>query len=155
MDQRLLFNPIQQLKREIMKEVIGIENLKNEFRKAKLICGDLRGLKNRFALSAELGVSSLQTFYHSVGGNGKIRMELTADCYSTSSDRCIYEYTMSGLVEEIKDETESFEVHLICLEWNKQRSDAKRREVSQFIYKPVSPLPPAPGSNSEKLNDKL
>jgi hypothetical protein len=117
-----------------MNKVIGLENLKDEFRKAKLKCGDLRGLKNAFALSTKFNVPGLQTFFYKMGGNGGERMELTADCYGLNDQGNVYAYTMKGLINDIKNETGDFEVHLICLVWNKSRNDAKRKEISEFIY---------------------
>jgi hypothetical protein len=115
--------------------VTGLNALKDKFRLAKLKCGDLRGLKNRFSLSEKLGVATLQTYFYSTGGNGDTRAELTADCYSVESDRCIHEYTMGGLIEEMKGETELYEVHLICLMWDKERTDAERKDIDTFLYK--------------------
>ncbi len=114
--------------------VIGIEELKNRFRRAKLKCGDLRGLKNAFALSTKLGVPAIGTYLYKSGLNGEKRAELTADCYSQTSDRSIHAYTMGGLVEDIKDETEVYEITLVCLLWNKQRCDAERKDIDSFTY---------------------
>ncbi len=118
-----------------METVIGIENLKNQFRKAKLMCGDLRGLKNSFSLSEKLGVPALQTWFFKSGGNGEERMELTADCYMVNGTISIHAYTMKGLIEDMKNETELYEVYLVCLKWNKHRTDADRRTVLEFLYK--------------------
>jgi hypothetical protein len=118
-----------------MSVVIGIEALKDKFRAAKLKCGDLRGLKNKFELSEKLGIPALQTYYYASGGNGGERAELTADCYSEESDRTIHAYTMKGLVEDIRAESETYEVNLICLMWNKQRTDANRKTIDTFLYK--------------------
>lgn len=118
-----------------MRTVIGLENLKNEFRKAKLSCGDLRGLKNRFSLSEKLGINSFQTYYYSVGGNGGERMELTADCYGLNKQGDIYAYTMKDLIDDIKEEIGEFEINLVCLKWNKQRTDADRKTIETFLYK--------------------
>lgn len=118
-----------------METIIGIEKLKDEFRKAKLKCGDLRGLKNAFRLSEKFNVPALQTFYYKSGGNGEKRMELVADCYSLESSLSIHAYTMKELIQEIKNETEEYEVNLTCLEWNKYRNDAERKTISLFKYK--------------------
>jgi len=114
--------------------VIGIPALKDKYRQAKLMCGDLRGLKNRFSLSEKLNVPALQTYYFSCGGHGDTRAELVADCYGDEGG-LIYEYTMSGLVEALKGDSESYEINLICLTWNKARSDAERKTVMTFKYK--------------------
>lgn len=122
------------MEEQTLPKIIGIEALKDEFRKAKLKCGDMRGLKNSFELSEKFGIPALQTFFYKMGGNGGQRMELTADCYSIESSLSIYAYTMTQLVEEIKNETEAYEVNLICLVWNKKRTDADRKTISTFIY---------------------
>lgn len=118
-----------------METIIGINALKDEFRKGKLRCGDLRGLRNRFELSAKFGVAALQTYFYSNVGSGNERMELTADCYALDGQCDVHAYTMSGLVDDIKTEPGLFEVHLICLKWNKYRTDADRKEISIFLYK--------------------
>lgn len=120
-----------------MSRIVGIENLKDQFRKAKLMCGDFRGLKNRFALSEKFNIPGLQTYFYSVGGGNQEgqRMELVADCYQQGeSDRAIYAYTMNGLVEDMRDEEGVWDVNLICLTWNKERTDAKRKDVLIFEY---------------------
>ena len=118
-----------------MSTIIGIANLKDAFRKAKLQCGDLRGMKNSFALSAKFNIPALQTYFFRMGGNGDERMELTADCYGQNGQGDIFAYTMGGLVKDIKDEKGEFEVNLICLKWNKARNDADRKTISTFLYK--------------------
>ena len=118
-----------------METVIGIENLKDKFRLAKLKCGDLRGLKNSFALTEKFGLPALQTFYFKAGGNGDERMELVADCYGNEKQGDIYAYNMGDLVNDIKKEIGEFEVHLTCLKWNKERTDADRKDVLVFNYK--------------------
>lgn len=115
--------------------VIGLDNLKDEFRIAKLKCGDLRGLKNAFELSRKFNIPQLQTYFFKSGGSGSERMELVADCYAENSDRLIFAYTMGDLIEQMKDETESYDVHLICQAWDKSRNNANRKEVSNFSYR--------------------
>lgn len=116
-----------------METITGIKNLKDQFRKAKLMCGDLRGLKNRFALSEKFNIAALHTYFYSARKIDE-RIELTADCYGLDGQGNVYAYTMQGLVEDMKDMSGSFEVHLIALEWNKKRTDANRKEVLQFNY---------------------
>lgn len=118
-----------------MNQVTGIENLKDQFRKAKLICGDFRGLKNRWSLSEKFGIPMLQTLFYSVGGGNfeGVRMELTADCYH-ESEISRHAFTMKGLVEEMKDADGVWDVRLICLVWNKHRTDADRKEILLFEY---------------------
>lgn len=120
-----------------MKTVIGLNNLKDKFREAKLRCGDMRGFKsgNRFELTIKFNLPALQTFFFISGGNGDERMELTADCYEEGGSREIHAYTMGGLIEDMKGETCTYDVQLICLVWNKERNDAKRKTVLQFYYK--------------------
>lgn len=120
-----------------MRTVTGIANIKDEFRKGKLICGDLRGLKNKFELTRKFGLPQLQTFFHASGGNGGERMELIAELYEEGNSdiySTIYAFTMSDLVDQIKDETGKYEAHLVCLIWNKERTESKRRNISEFIY---------------------
>lgn len=116
-----------------MEKVIGIENLKDQFRRAKIMCGDLRGLKNRFELSEKFGIDPMQTYFYATASSEE-RAELTADCYGNDGQGNIHDYTMSGLVEQMKNETGEFEVNLVCLVWNKYRTDAKRKTVSTFLY---------------------
>jgi hypothetical protein len=115
-------------------DVIGLNQLKDKFRLAKLKCGDLRGLKNAFGLSERLGVPALQTYYFKAGGNGEIRMELVADCHRLDKKGTIYAYTMKELIEDIKNEPGQWEINLVCNEWNKHRTDAERKDILTFIY---------------------
>lgn len=118
-----------------METITTLKALKDEFRKAKLKSGDLRGLKNRFSLSKRLGIAALHTFYVSVAPNEGKRVELVADCYEQDGTGTIYAYTMKDLIEEIKDTNVTFEINLIALIWNKARTDAERKEVSRFLFK--------------------
>lgn len=118
-----------------METIIGIENLKDQYRKAKLMCGDLRGLKNRFDLSEKLGINSLQTYYNSVSTHGGERFELVANCTEQGTGSNVNEYTMKDLIEPMKKWPGVYEVELECLTWNKRRTDARRRTVLNFIFK--------------------
>jgi hypothetical protein len=117
-----------------METIIGIEALKDEYRKAKLKTGDLRGLKNRFALSKRLGINQMQTWYYSVSGNGDKRAEVYADVYR-DGDSIGWYYSLKDLIESLGGPGEitiSIEVAM----WNKERTDADRTTViPEFIFK--------------------
>lgn len=114
--------------------IIGIEALKDKFRWAKLMVGDLRGLKNRFALGERLGVSGLQTFFHAVGGNGEYRMEVYVDIMPKGTTNSFWCYSIKDMVEEIMDSKETeFEVEFHYCKWNKARTDADRIRITMPI----------------------
>lgn len=60
------------------KSIIGLENIKDEFRKLKLKFGDFRGLKNKFELAEKFEINTLQIFYYS---NIPQKNEITATIY--------------------------------------------------------------------------
>lgn len=118
-----------------MKQVIGIESLKDEWRIAKLKSGDLRGLKNRFALSKRLGINQMHTWFHAVGGNGKERIEVYAEVYIDGQD-CGWQYSLKDLLVTIDNPEGPVVIQLCAARWNKERTDATRTTITpEFLYK--------------------
>lgn len=118
------------------KVIVGIENLKDEFRRAKLKVGDLRGLKNRFDLSKRLGVAPLHTFFFSMGGNGKERCEVYAEITPIGKDTSLTVYSIKEMVEEINGWNENeFEVQFCNARWNQHRTDANRSNLEVFTFR--------------------
>lgn len=122
-----------------VKTIVGLEALKDEFRRAKLKAGDMRGLKNAFQLSERLGVSTLQTFFYKAGGGnfGGTRAEVYADFCRKGDSSTSWAYSMKDLVEEIRaDKANEFEVTFYVATWNRDRTDAERKRISEdFIFK--------------------
>ena len=120
--------------------IVGVENLKDEFRKYKLKTGDLKGLKNKFALSERLGIPALSTFFYLAGGNGKKKPEVYADIQAKSWTNSFWVYSMKELIEEIESvEDNEFEIQLCLAMWNEHRTDADRSNLTQpFIFKKVT-----------------
>jgi hypothetical protein len=120
------------------KTIKGIENLKDEFRRAKLIVGDLRGLKNRFQLAQRLGINQLQTYFYAAGGNGENRMEVYADITPLPQKEgkvqySFWSYSIKEMVEEIRTSYEvEFEIDFYYCKWNKKRTDADRIRIGQI-----------------------
>jgi hypothetical protein len=114
-----------------MKIVIGIEALKDEFRKAKIVQGDFRGLKNKFQLGARFGVPGLQTYYQSAV---KEFSEVYADVYSNDQEvgSC---FTMKDLIKEVEELSpgNQITVQLRVIKWNRQRTDADRRDADKIF----------------------
>lgn len=116
-----------------MDTLKNIEAVRDEYRKAKLQCGDLKGLKNRFQLANRLGIEPLHTYYVSVSPQ---RTEVTASIYSPAKKAFIaHAYTMKGLIDELKDlESGEYEITLECCTWNKEKTDADRKTIKEFGY---------------------
>jgi|HubBroStandDraft_3_1064219.scaffolds.fasta_scaffold08371_7 hypothetical protein len=112
-----------------MKQIVGIENLKDEWRIAKLKNGDLRGLKNRFALAERLGINKLQTYYFAAGGLGDERVEI----YAETDSGC--HYSLKDLIDEVSSRGQVV-IQLCSATWNKERTDATRKNIGdEFLYK--------------------
>lgn len=110
-----------------MKTVIGLNNLKDEFRKAKIQCGDLRGLKNKFELSERFGINPMQTYFFATSSNGGERYELVVEGDVNS-------YTLKELIQDVKGLNKPIEISFVCLTWNKLRTDAKRKTIIEITY---------------------
>lgn len=124
---------------ENQKVIVGYELLKDEFRKAKVKVGDLRGLKNAFQLAAKFGLNEMEVAFFKCGGLAGLRMEVYASIMpvgstSLSSYWC---YSMRDMIEELKSNSENeFEIEIYYCKWNKERTDADRIRVTQeFIFK--------------------
>lgn len=117
-----------------MKMIKGIENLKDEWRKAKIACGDFRGLSNRFELAERFKINPTQILFDSVSKiNSK---EITGEIRS-AFDYEVGEsvYNLSGLIEAIKQASDTkFEICIYCLTWNKYHTDADSKTVLEFEF---------------------
>lgn len=117
-----------------MKQVVGIKNLTDEFRRAKIIAGDLRGLKNAITLSERLGVNAMQTLFFMAGGNGGYKIEVYADITRDGEENSSWSYSMKDMVEEIEFEKKhganKFEIIFYYCKWNKKGTDCDRLKVN-------------------------
>lgn len=122
-----------------METITGIKNLQDEWRKLKLKVGDLRGMKNRFNISQKLGVPALQTFFYSMGGNGKERMEVWADISYDENSTGWRVYNMKDLLQEVKEAKEKnhscLYIQLGYIKWNEHRTDGDHINGKEFIFK--------------------
>lgn len=123
-----------------METITGIAALKDEWRKTKIKIGCSQGFKNAFALSEKFGINPLQTFFYKNGGwaGEKIEMHYELQYYEGGDWRPVGSgYTMAELVTEAKkhDYRNELHVNFTSVKWNKQRSDADRNTVNEFIFK--------------------
>ena len=116
--------------------VRGLENLKDEFRKAKLNCGDLRGLKNRFQISERLGVNQLQTFFFAAGGGDGLPTEIEVEIARNKYDSGFHEYSMKDMVSEVKNRNDRMYITLHARTYtSKHKTDSNSKTVAEFYYR--------------------
>lgn len=123
-----------------MKTIQGIENLKDEFRKAKIIHGDFRGLKNKFALTERFEIDPMQTFFFAAGGaRGRFgedigKVEIIGYISENDDDFGFCEYTMKDFVKEVKKYTCPLYITFEVLKWNKGGTDRNSNYLETFQY---------------------
>ena len=128
-----------------METIIGAENLRDEYRKAKLKNGDLRGLKNKFELAAKFGIPEMQIAFYSMGGaRGRIgdgdisKVEIEFQLSNSTNDYLGNGYTLKELndcIENLNGEVDGFEGYFSAVKWNKYGTDASREVVTIFQFK--------------------
>lgn len=115
----------------------GYRELLDEFRKAKLKAGDLRGFKNPVSLAEKFGLNTMQVAFVVCGGNGKERMEVYAEITPKGYESSYWVYSMGELLADLKStESTEFEIGFHVAKWNEHRTDADRKRLtSDFIFK--------------------
>lgn len=121
-----------------MKTIKGINELKKEYRKAKIMCGDFRGIKNRFEFNGE--INPMQTLFYSFGGSsgkhgqdvGKI--ELITEVFENENSNGWTEYNLADFIKNIKTYTQPVRVESICNEWNKKGTERDTRTLFEIEY---------------------
>lgn len=122
-----------------MKTVIGIKALKDEYLKAKLNSGDLRGLKNRFELASKYGIDEMKIMYLSAGGKGynsegKCELEITVA--ENEDDLNGYPvWNWKDLKTGVEKKSNCY-IEIKCNLWNKYNTDVnERKPIAEFYYK--------------------
>lgn len=122
-----------------METVIGINNLKDKYREAKIRSGDMRGMTahSRFTLAVQFGINPMQVAFDSISPKeGKIEIEASIWIGESSYGSA---YSLKNLIDEInsiKDEPGEIEIQLVKLAWNKYGTDADRSNIgNSFIFK--------------------
>ncbi len=123
-----------------MEVIQGIEALKNQYRKAKVMCGDFRGLKNKVELAELNGINPMQIIFMSMGGaKGRIgqdigKVELITEVFESEDSAGWMEYNMKGFIENIKTYTGKVRIEFTCNEWNKTGTDRDTRTLFEIEY---------------------
>ncbi len=123
-----------------METIQGIEALKNQYRKAKIMCGDFRGLKNKVELAELNGINPMQIIFMSMGGaKGRIgqdigKVEVITEVFESEDSAGWMEYNMKNFIENIKTYTGKVRIEFTCNEWNKTGTDRNTRTLFEIEY---------------------
>ncbi len=122
-----------------MKKVIGISALKKEYRKAKIMCGDFRGIKNKFEFDDT--INPMETMFMAMGGaKGRIgdevgKVEVITEVYEDGNSSGWTECNMKDFLKNIKTYSNPVIVEFTCNEWNKLGTDRNTRILFEIEYK--------------------
>ena len=118
-----------------METIIGYDNLKDEYLKAKLECGDFRGLSNKFELAQKFNINPLQIYFNSCTSTD-LRFEMIPEIAYEENENGFCEYNMKNFFRELKfEDRNTFYITFTCLKWNKYRTDADRKTIKEFCFK--------------------
>jgi len=121
-----------------MKLITGIDNLKKQYRKAKVMCGDFRGIKNKFEFDNI--INPMETMFMAMGGmKGRIgqdigKVEVITEVYEHEDSAGWVEYNMADFIKNIKTYTGKVRVEFTCNEWNKKGTDRDTRTLFEIEY---------------------
>jgi len=122
---------------EIIK---GIEALKNQYRKAKIMCGDFRGMRNKIEIAENNGINPMQVMFMAMGGaKGRIgqdvgKVEVITEVYEHEDSAGWVEYNMADFLKNIKTYTGKVRIEFTCNEWNKKGTDRDTRTLFEIEY---------------------
>jgi hypothetical protein len=124
-----------------MTEIIqGIENLKNQYRKAKVMAGDYRGIKNRFKIAEDNGMNATKILFESLGGmKGRIGqdiglVEVITEVYENEDSVGDTFYRMADFLKDIKTYAGQVRIVFTCNEWNKTGTDRDTKDLFEIEY---------------------
>lgn len=119
-----------------MIEVNTINEVLDQFRKAKIKAGDFRGFKNKFELAAKFELNPMEVYYNSCNHPDKIEVyaDIMEDLGENYHDRgrC---YLLSELREFFASEPMGkYSISFYVLNWGKQGLDERLFEILFHKY---------------------
>lgn len=121
-----------------MKQVTGIKELKKEYRRAKIMCGDFRGIKDKFEFSED--INPMETMFYAMGGGkGRIgqevgKVEVITEVFEHEDSAGWTEYNMADFLKNIKTYNKIVRIEFTCNEWNKKGTDRDSRTLFEIEY---------------------
>ena len=121
-----------------MKQITGIKELKKEYRRAKIMCGDFRGIKNKFEFSDD--INPIGTMFMAMGGaKGRIgqdigKVEVITEVFENEDSAGWVEYNMADFLKNVKTYSEPIRIEFSCNEWNKSGTDRDSRILFEIEY---------------------
>jgi hypothetical protein len=125
-----------------MKQINKISDLKKEYRRAKILCGDFRGIKNKFEFSDD--INPMETMFYAMGGSrGRLgqdigKVEVITEVYEDENSSGWIEYNMSDFLNNIKTYSKPVRIEFTCNEWNKKGTDRDTRTLFEIEYIPTN-----------------
>lgn len=116
-----------------------LKEILNRYRFHKLSCGDLRGMKNKFSLAADMGVNQMKIYFNSMGGKDRTdrfngRVEIQAEICESENSNGWTVYTMKELKKELQKIDRPQYITFYCVNYNKYQTDSDTKTLETIIY---------------------
>ena len=120
--------------------ICSLIDIKDQYIKAKLQMGDLRGLKAPVDLACKYNLNEMEIAFYATGGKaydcesgGKTEIEVSI-LESENSEFSNEVWNWKDLKSEIEQMPEGY-IIIYCNIWNKYRTEANKKTVTEFQYK--------------------